>query len=118
MPRSANVCPRNRVRYMIIIVVTFAAAIMSLTVGYFDRRNKLYGLLRNDRRYLSDLPNSRSEIPDPASVRRKDAVGIKNSTGPEEWTAGGVTVRKGQAFYVNKTKWNDEVVTREGGIAA
>ena len=103
---------------MIIIVVTFAAAIMSLTVGYFDLRNKLYGLLRNDRRYLSDLPNSRSEIPDPASVRRKDAEGIKNSTGPEEWTASGVTVRKGQAFYVNKTKWNDEVVTREGGIAA
>ena len=26
-----------------------------------------------------------------------------------------MTIHKGQVFYVDETKWNNEVVTREGG---
>ena len=99
----------------VINVVTFAAAIVGLIVGYFDLRKRLDRLFRDDRYYLSDLPHSSSKIPDPAGDRRKDAEGIKNGSGPQEWTAGGVTIHKGQVFYVDETKWNNEVVTREGG---
>ena len=98
----------------VINVVTVAAAIVGLTVGYFDLRKRLDRLLRDDRHYLSDFSNSLSEITDPAGDRRKDAEAIKKGTGPETWTAGGVTVRKDQVFYVNELKRNDEVVTREG----
>ena len=100
-----------------ITVVTVAASIVGLIVGYFDLRNRLDRLwFRDDAgRYLTDLPSSGSEIPDPARDRRLDAEAIKNGTGPQEWTGGGETVRKGQAFYVGESNWNNEVVNREGG---
>ena len=99
----------------VITVVTVLAAIVGLIVGYFDLRKRLDGLLRDDRHYLSDLPNSRSEIPDPARDRRLDAEAIKNGTGPQEWPEDGVACRKSQAFYVDESRWNAEVVARESG---